>query len=220
MSAPIDPTEVLALLSQERMAWYKKDPNSWRLLSDAEALRRYENQAALQAKTWVFIGGVEVILRNSLHHALTDHYGAWHDEGSPFTRVLAPPDVKRLREARQTCETDRARRSRTSSNATIEPGHIVAALTFGFWRKLLSRSYDRTLWVPTLHNAFLPGTARRRVYDAADRLNIQRNRIAHHERITNPQQIKQAGQNLAGAIHPQAELWVSTLWNEIQIARP
>ncbi|MBK4121625.1 hypothetical protein [Kocuria rhizophila] len=105
-------------------------------------------------------------------------------------------------------------------NAAIEPGHVVAAFTFGFWRKLLSRSYDRTLWVPTLHNAFLPGTARRRVYDAADRLNIQRNRIAHHERIANPRQIRQAGQNLAGAIHPQAELWVSTLWNEIQIARP
>lgn len=84
MSAPIDPTEVLALLSQERMSWYKKDPNSWRLLSDADALRRYEDQAALQAKTWVFIGGVEVIVRNTLHHALTDHYGTWHDEDSPL----------------------------------------------------------------------------------------------------------------------------------------
>lgn len=220
MSATIDPTEVLTLLSQERMSWYKKDPNSWRLLSDADALRRYEDQATLQAKTWVFIGGVEVILRNALHHALTDRYGAWHDEDSPFVRVLAAPDAKRLREAHRTCEADRARRSRTSGNAAIEPGHVVAALTFGFWRKLLSRSYDRTLWVPTLHNAFLPGTARRRVYDAADRLNIQRNRIAHHERIANPHQIRQAGQNLAGAIHPQAELWVSTLWNEIQIARP
>lgn len=97
---------------------------------------------------------------------------------------------------------------------------MVAALTFGFWRKLLSRSYDRTLWVPALHNAFLPDTARRRVYDAADRLNIQRNRIAHHERIANPRQIKQAGQNVAGTIRPQAEFWVGTLWNEIQIARP
>lgn len=113
MSAPSDPTEVLTLLSQERMSWYKKDPNSWRLLSDADALRRYEDQAALQAKTWVFIGGVEVILRNALHHALTDHYGAWHDEDSPFVRVLAAPDAKRLREARRTCEADRARHSRT-----------------------------------------------------------------------------------------------------------
>jgi len=159
-------------------------------------------------------------LGNALHHALIDHYGAWHEEDSPFVRVLTTRDAKRLREARRTCEADRARRSRTSGNAAIEPGHMVAALTFGFWRKLLSRSYDRTLWVPALHNAFLPDTARRRVYDAADRLNIQRNRIAHHERIANPRQIKQAGQNVAGAIRPQAEFWVGTLWNEIQIARP
>ena len=146
---------------------------------------------------------------------------------APGTTRTPPSSAFSRRPTRSACVKRAARAKQTAldipalwGNAAIEPGHVVAAFTFGFWRKLLSRSYDRTLWVPTLHDAFLPGTAGRRVYDAADRLNIQRNRIAHHERIANPHQIKQAGQNLAGAIHPQAELWVSTLWSEIQIARP
>ncbi len=31
---------------------------------------------------------------------------------------------------------------------------LVTELSFGFWVSLISRTYDRPLWVPALHRAF------------------------------------------------------------------
>lgn len=61
------------------------------------------------------------------------------------------------------------------------PGKIIAELGFGFWRYLSSASHEKSLWVPYLHHAFPPGTARRTVDRQIGRLHRVRNRAAHHE---------------------------------------
>ncbi len=62
---------------------------------------------------------------------------------------------------------------------------MVAELTFGFWKYLLAKTYESTLWTPALRHAFpnLRPQTRRTAYRTVDRLHVLRNRIAHHEPI-------------------------------------
>ena len=72
----------------------------------------------------------------------------------------------------------------------LDPGRIVAELSFGFWERLLSRgpagprNYEMMLWRPALHRAF-PNARRRRadIHRPLPGLRDLRNRIAHHEPI-------------------------------------
>lgn len=115
---------------------------------------------------------LELALRNALHDQLSRKYcrSDWWE--------VAPldPHTKRLvTEARRKCERRRA---------APTPDSMVAELSFGFWVSLLSRSYDRGLWVPTLHKAFpYLDEPRRSLYDGFTSLVLLRNRIMHHEPV-------------------------------------
>lgn len=89
----------------------------------------------------------------------------------------------------------------------------MAALSFGFWRRLLIKSYDVNLWVPVLHRAFLPEakSAKGALLDAASHVNLERNRLAHHERLVSPSRLKQDGLLLAGAVSADAKNWLDSL---------
>jgi hypothetical protein len=67
---------------------------------------------------------------------------------------------------------------------TPTDGQIISELGFGFWRFLLARRYQSTLW-PDLASGFphAPNRARRTVEDPIVRLHEFRNRLAHHQRI-------------------------------------
>ncbi|MCW3158383.1 hypothetical protein [Micropruina sonneratiae] len=62
---------------------------------------------------------------------------------------------------------------------------MVAELSFGFWKFLLAKRYEATLWTGYLRHAFpnLEPQSRAVVYRALDELHTVRNRIAHHEPI-------------------------------------
>ena len=68
------------------------------------------------------------------------------------------------------------------------PGHVVAALPFGFWVSLLSSgggaTYETRLWRPALHRAFPHYRGpRRSVHQRLVTMRLLRKRIAHHEPI-------------------------------------
>jgi hypothetical protein len=81
----------------------------------------------------------------------------------------------------------------------LTPGRVVAELSFGFWTALISRKYEKRLWVPHLHKAFphafrpanagmpprkKPAMLRRAdIATRLERVRQLRNRIAHHEPI-------------------------------------
>ncbi|GAA3118713.1 hypothetical protein [Nonomuraea salmonea] len=61
---------------------------------------------------------------------------------------------------------------------------MVTELSFGFWVSLLSRKYDRHLWVPALHRAFpYYSGSRESLRDNLQAMVFLRNRIMHHEPI-------------------------------------
>lgn len=68
-------------------------------------------------------------------------------------------------------------------------GQIVAELTFGFWRYVISGRYEESFWIPILDHAFTglpghaPGDRRRALEEHLIVLNKLRNRVAHHEPI-------------------------------------
>ncbi|MDQ2737887.1 MAG: hypothetical protein M3Y35_04530 [Actinomycetota bacterium] len=63
-------------------------------------------------------------------------------------------------------------------------GQIISELSFGFWRFLLARRYQASLW-PDLASGFVNAPSRSRVLieEPVVRLHEFRNRIAHQQRI-------------------------------------
>lgn len=92
------------------------------------------------------------------------------------------------------------------------PGRLVAERSFGFWRYLLAKQHEHTLWTPTLRDAFplLRPSRRHDVFDPLSRLNTLRNRIAHHEPIHRRRLVDDRRDILvvASAICPETAGWI------------
>ncbi|MGJ7415025.1 hypothetical protein AB9128_04065 [Streptomyces cinereoruber] len=115
---------------------------------------------------------LEVSLRNSVHRRLSDFHGRedWWAVARLDSRGMGKVD-----EARRACR----RRGKEGT-----PDEIVAELSFGFWRQLLTRANDRHFWVPAVHKAFPGYQGRRSALDEqVHSLVLLRNRIMHHEPI-------------------------------------
>ncbi len=132
--------------------------NLEQLLEDrlsAERLKPYDDACsgdrtrAVALYTWNFetaaafgevMGQFEVVLRNALHNELTAWHarrgrpGEWYDDPSGLLDAKGHADIANVR--------DRLQRE---SKPEL-PGSVVAELTFGFWRVLLSSRYQATLW--------------------------------------------------------------------------
>jgi hypothetical protein len=117
---------------------------------------------------------LEVSLRNAAHQQLArrfDRSDWWH--AAPLTRaglrLVADAEEKLVMRGR----------ARTSDD-------MVAALSFGFWVSLFSRTFDRSLWVPGLHSALPHYRGPRRVlHRELHSVLLFRNRIMHHEPVHN-----------------------------------
>ncbi|HZR55126.1 MAG TPA: hypothetical protein VFB06_37260 [Streptosporangiaceae bacterium] len=117
---------------------------------------------------------LEISLRNALHSQLRIRYG--REDWWAVARLDGHDDAK----VRQATDDLRARQH---TSVPCADG-IVAELSLGFWVSLLSRRYDRYLWVPALHRSF-PGYhgRRERLHDSFDSVRRFRNRIMHHEPV-------------------------------------
>ena len=94
-------------------------------------------------------------------------------------------------------------------NRPLEAPRIVAELTFGFWTSLLNSYYEQKLWPWMLLTAFpcMPRHIRTR-HTLSRRLNEireLRNRVFHHERISNDVNLPQRHAAIVEAVG-----WIST----------
>ena len=158
-------------ISAERFAPYEAEVDG----NFEQAFALYEWNMRVSAAMFHAIGMLEVVLRNALHDQLSRARGrAWYHS--------APLDFAAQRDVQQAVQ--RATRSGTPAEV---PGKVIAELSFGFWRFLLSRKYHTSLWVPVLYRAFPVhrDAARWRVdvESRVERLYFLRNRVAHHEPV-------------------------------------
>jgi hypothetical protein len=138
------------------------------------AMRLYERNTELSEALYGVLQGLEVTLRNAIHDLMRRKTGTanWFD-------TFSFQDT-------ETAEINQAKAKVIECAAILTPGRIVAELKFGFWVRLFSHAYDKSLWVPHLRTIFpvrLDGS-RSLVHGRLVELKTLRNRIAHHERIT------------------------------------
>lgn len=152
---------------------------------EERALRLYVYNTALSAAFYGPIQGLEVALRNALHKQLTIAHGEdWYNHAKGFLDDNANRKI------------DEARKQLVKDGHTIDPPHMVAALSFGFWVSLLGSGgfvsvdnkradYETKLWRPYLRKAFPYASViqRKSIHKPLDFLRTFRNRIAHHEPI-------------------------------------
>jgi hypothetical protein len=162
-------------LSPERLSTYLAAANG----DHAAALRLYVWNTEISAALYGPLQALEILVRNAFHRELSAVYGpTWYDNPQV---PLTPPAWARVADAKDTLRR---------ANRPLDPGRIVAELSFGFWERLLTHgppgklNYEMALWRPALHHAF-PNSRRRRadVHKPLPGLRDLRNRIAHHEPI-------------------------------------
>lgn len=138
------------------------------------AVYLYEANVALCEALYGLLHGLEVAVRNAIHHELTTSYGR--------------PDWYELVRLSPHWHGELARAKRKIQQVTPDQplaGKAVAELTFGFWVELLSRSHHNTLWMGMKLRRAFPHTSldRQSIHTRLKSIQQLRNRISHHERV-------------------------------------
>jgi hypothetical protein len=187
---------VLARFSEPRMGRYLASASG----DPALALELYAGQARVSAALWQTIGHVEVLVRNAMHDALSRHFDDWFSDLEHVFNDRTREDISTARQ-----------RARARYGEPQLPGQVVAELNLGFWRFLLARNYDRVLWTPYLHDAFVHYSgARSDLFREMAALNEDRNAIAHHQRIADPLAAKRRCIEVAGFVCVDTREWIDT----------
>ena len=160
-------------LSLERFGRYL----DWSGGDRTAAIELYTLNSQLSESLYIALQALEVSLRNRIHKVMTDQYGEhWFDQ----PQVLANPS--------QSEQLERAKLELTTANKSLEPGRVVAALSFSFWTAFFGTSYE-DLWQERLHAiAIRPdgkGLTRKDFSRPLTPIRLLRNRVAHHEPIIN-----------------------------------
>lgn len=166
-SDPAFDTALEEALSLERFSRYL----DWADGDRNRAITLYSLNTALSETLYTPLQMVEVALRNRIHAVMTDAHGdRWYNQDE-----LILLNGQRTQIA--TAKNDLVRASKP-----IEPGRLVAALTFSFWTSMLSRDYEQ-LWRRDLHRIAGQNLPRKRLSTPLGKMRALRNRIAHHEPI-------------------------------------
>jgi hypothetical protein len=183
----------------------------------ARAIDLYEWNSRMAAECFVAIGHLEVLLRNAMDKVLAE-YSDEAVRGIPWFMQMglglsqgAEEDIKK---ARRRMVNDRQPDSRD---------RVVANLMFGFWVELLNSRYDE-LWKSALHKVFPGEPSRKKVENLAKRVQVTRNRVAHHNFMKAFDVPRAMGEvfELAAVVSPEFSEWMRerSLWNETYSACP
>lgn len=173
MDQPAHRPAVERYVTQARLGLYLADVGDY--YSRAEELYVWNLRAG--GAFHEVLGVFAVVLRN----ALCEELRRWHGKrpGTWLDDPTATLDDRRIE------QIEEARRILVQRGKPTTEGRVVAELSLGCWRFLLSKRYQNTLWTPHLRKAF-PGMRpqkREVVYGHVEALLTLRNRIAHHEPI-------------------------------------
>jgi hypothetical protein len=176
------------------------------------ALDLYEWNMAVSGAFFESLSALEIALRNAFHERLA-HWcvsdpGQWYDDPK---NIFNNGSKRSIQTARQRV---------ADKGAAETPGRVVSEISFGFWRYLLTGSYQASLWVPCLRHAF-PGAKRRDIESQVAGLHELRNRIAHHEAIYARDLAADYDDlvELAEHLHPRLGWWIDSRSRALQVLR-
>jgi len=158
----------------------------------AMALTLYEYNVEISEALFGFLHGLEVAVRNSIHHTLCADLGVsdWYTGAVPL-----PWSKSGGRLSLTSVMQDMIAAAQHKAGAIPTPGKVIAELTFGFWPSLIAKNFNASLWVPSLHKAFPHAgpVKRREIHRRLDTIRWLRNRIAHHEPIATSRNVVRTG---------------------------
>lgn len=184
--------------------------------SDVDLLGCYAWNQAVGAGLLPILGDFEVTLRNALHRALSQHYGAvdsfdWMmpqtnpaHASNPAAPALLPAKHKLASKSKDDVKAVIEKiKGKKNAGYVVTPDDVVAALPFGFWEVLIGglshHSQPAGLQAAILANVFPHGpntplvsygdpAFRQRVTNLLKRIRDIRNRIGHHDSLwTSPE---------------------------------
>lgn len=165
--------ELEKALSLERFSRYL----AWAGGDRHQALALYTLNCQLSESLYIPLHALEIALRNRIHTVASAAVGSqanWYD--LPMFQ----------RNSRQVEQLDKAKADLAANHKPLEPGRVVAALTFGYWTAFFGKDYEQ-LWRQTLKAiARRPDGRQLSRKDFATplaKLRPLRNRMAHHEPI-------------------------------------
>lgn len=183
-------SRLLLALSSERLGAYRDRLDD---SGDANLFAHYAWNMALSESLYPSLQVLEVALRNTIHAAASQQFqrADWYEDA----RVVNWRDLEAVSKAKKGLE---------SSKKPLEPGRIVAELTFGFWTAMLDRRYEQVLWPTLLKPCFpyMPRSLRTRKNISArfQRIRALRNRVFHHEPIWHWRDLGQQHSDILEAI--------------------
>lgn len=166
----------------------------------------YDWNIRIGAAIWEDLGIVEVLLRSGFDRVLSERFGpAWYNATGVLFQQHYPLRDDAIRQARIDEGLDEDERHEP------EPESVIAAMPFGMWRVLVSKTYETRLW-PILTKGALATKVHRELFETrvAD-LNDLRNDIAHHRPIFG-WHFDETYTNLkrtASVISPHVQLWIT-----------
>jgi Abi-like protein len=203
--------KLMPVFSEERLDGYL---SHFRCVNKNSALKAYSRNIKLSQALYPSLQILEVSLRNMIHQAIsvdnmTEH---WFD-----LNIL---------HHRERIRVNAAKNNLGAKNKALQPGRIVAELSFGFWTSLFDKRYehDQVLWPRLISQVFqcIPKCKRTRKYLSKE-LNIirnLRNRIFHYEPIWHWQDL--TGQhfsivNMISWLSPEAAEYLSSVDEFIEV---
>lgn len=180
-------------LSLERFGRYLR----WAGGDRDQAIELYGLNTELSESLYTPLQMLEISLRNRIHTVMAAAHGeAWYNRD----------DLILLN--RQRLQIANAKNDLVNEKKQIEPGRVVAALTFSFWTSMLGPDYEQ-LWRQGLYKIATTSLPRKHLSRPLGRIRTLRNRIAHHEPIiywSLPQHYQQMVE-ITNLLSPPAAYW-------------
>lgn len=193
-----------ATLSPARLGRYMPAANGCRHF----ALRLYVWNARLCEALYLPLQFAEVSCRNAISMPVTKRFGLNWYEDHRFENILPLRTKETLKET--------VRKEKAKRKAAFTVNHVIAALPFGFWANMMTRSFDKHLWANGVRVAFPlagPNDTREVIYERLEKIRNIRNDVMHHYAVFDkgPQAEIQNALHLVGLICSETEWFAHQL---------
>ncbi|WP_234901859.1 hypothetical protein [Agrobacterium rubi] len=147
-------------------------------------------------------------MRNAILKPVQKRFTAQWYRNPKFENILPP----RLRDEL----SDAVRKETNKQGAAMTGGHVVSALSLGFWVALMGKSYDKHLWHNGVKGSFpyAPKTSSRdQIHAMLEDMRKLRNEIMHHAALfdRNPQAKLANVMGILALISRETEIYARTL---------
>ncbi len=197
-------SEIESALSQVRLSRYMAAAGNDKQL----ALRLYVWNVRLCECFYLPVQFAEVASRNAVMKPVQKRFKDKWYENPAFKHILPPRLEQELNDA--------IAKEHRKHGGALTGGHVVSALSLGFWVALMSVSYDKHLWANGVKGSFPNAPkdiGREQIYTMLEDMRKLRNDVMHHAALfdRSPKAKLANIMNILGLLSNDARAYVADL---------